>query len=44
MMKPVVPDLRGVKLIPGVGHWVQQESPAETNAALVEFLDSLRQA
>ena len=38
MMKPAVPQLRGVTLIPEVGHWVQQESPAQTNAAIVEFL------
>ena len=41
MMKPVVPNLRDVTLIAGVGHWVQQESPAETNAAVIEFLDRL---
>jgi pimeloyl-ACP methyl ester carboxylesterase len=41
MMKPVVPNLRGVKLIPDVGHWVQQESAAECNAAIVEFLNDL---
>ena len=41
-MKPVVPGLRGVKLIPATGHWVQQERPAETNAAMLEFLRSLR--
>ena len=27
--------------IPGIGHWVQQEAPAETNAALAAFVDSL---
>jgi pimeloyl-ACP methyl ester carboxylesterase len=37
-MKPAVPGLRGVKLFPSAGHWVQQERPAETNAAIVEFL------
>lgn len=36
-----VPDLRGKVLIPGAGHWNQQEAPAETNAALVEFLTKL---
>jgi pimeloyl-ACP methyl ester carboxylesterase len=41
MMKPVVPGLRGVTLFPGIGHWVQQESPSETNAAIVEFLSDL---
>ncbi len=41
MMGRAVSDLRGVKLFPGIGHWVQQESPAETNAALVDFLRAL---
>ena len=35
-------DLRVSKLIDGAGHWVQQEAPAETNAALAEFLETLR--
>jgi pimeloyl-ACP methyl ester carboxylesterase len=34
-------DLRGKVLIPGAGHWVQQESPKETNAALLSFLGAL---
>lgn len=34
-------DLRGVKLFPDVGHWVQQEVPKETNAAILEFLKGL---
>ncbi|PCJ52960.1 MAG: epoxide hydrolase [Candidatus Hydrogenedentota bacterium] len=34
-------DLRGVKLIPEVGHWVQQEAPEETNKAILEFLGTL---
>ena len=34
-------DWRGTTIVPGAGHWVQQERPAETNAALGEFLDSL---
>ena len=38
MMKPVAPKLREVMLLPDIGHWVQQESPAEVNAALLEFL------
>lgn len=41
-MKTVVPDLRDVKIIPNTGHWVQQERPAETNAAVLEFLQSLK--
>lgn len=34
-------DFRGTTIVPGVGHWVQQEAPAATNAALDRFLDSL---
>jgi pimeloyl-ACP methyl ester carboxylesterase len=34
-------DFRGSTLVPGVGHWVQQEAPGEVNAALDAFLDSL---
>ncbi|HTE42362.1 MAG TPA: alpha/beta hydrolase [Steroidobacteraceae bacterium] len=41
-MKNAVPDLRGVKLFPNTGHWVQQEKAAETNAAMVEFFKSLK--
>lgn len=37
----VVPDLRDVVLIPKVGHWVQQEAPQQTNAAMEEFLKTL---
>lgn len=33
-----VPDLRGKVIIDGAGHWVQAERPAETNAALLDFL------
>ena len=28
-------------ILPGIGHWVQQEAPAETNAALQGFLKGL---
>jgi len=34
-------DFRGSTIIDGVGHWVQQEAPTETNAALKTFLRSL---
>jgi len=40
-MSPALTDLRGVLLIPDTGHWVQQERPAETNAAILEFLKGL---
>ncbi len=35
-------DFRGSTIIPGAGHWVQQEAPAEVNAALDEFLGTLQ--
>lgn len=41
-MEPVVEDLRRVTLIPNAGHWVQQERPEETNAAMLEFLESVK--
>lgn len=34
-------DLRGFHMIPGAGHWNQQEKPAETNALLLDWLKSL---
>jgi len=40
-MRARVADLRLVRLIDGVGHWVQQERPAEVNAALATFLRTL---
>jgi pimeloyl-ACP methyl ester carboxylesterase len=41
VMRERVSDLRLVRLIEGAGHWVQQERPAEVNAALSEFLKTL---
>ncbi|MEZ5568343.1 MAG: alpha/beta hydrolase [Halioglobus sp.] len=40
-MRALVKDLRGVKLLANAGHFVQQEQPAATNAALLEFLAQL---
>jgi pimeloyl-ACP methyl ester carboxylesterase len=37
-MGPSMEDLREILLIPETGHWVQQERPAEVNAALLSFL------
>ena len=34
-------DFRGSTIIGGIGHWVQQEAPTETNVALEKFLASL---
>lgn len=36
--------LRGVHLIPGAGHWVQQEQPEATIRLLGDFLSTLRRA
>ncbi len=33
-----VPGLKKTLIIPDSGHWIQQERPAEVNAALLEFL------
>lgn len=41
MLDTTVPTLRGKTFIPGAGHWNQQEAPAETSKALIEFLRSL---
>ncbi len=36
-LRTLVPNLRRFELVPGVGHWIQQERPEVTNAALIEF-------
>ena len=40
-MKQHVPNLRGVVMLPGAGHWTQQERPDEVNEALIAFLKGL---
>jgi pimeloyl-ACP methyl ester carboxylesterase len=35
--------IRGVHLIEGSGHWVQQEKANEVNALLLEFLTTMRE-
>ncbi len=40
-MQAHVDDLRVLKLLPGCGHWTQQERAADVNAALAEFFSSL---
>jgi pimeloyl-ACP methyl ester carboxylesterase len=37
-MRGWVTDLRAEVVVPGAGHWVQQQEPAAVNAALLEFL------
>jgi pimeloyl-ACP methyl ester carboxylesterase len=41
-MKEVLPDFRSATVVEGAGHWVQQEQPDETNAALLQFLASMQ--
>ncbi len=41
-LRKMCADLRMEISLPGAGHWVQQERPAEVNAALVSFLDLVR--
>jgi pimeloyl-ACP methyl ester carboxylesterase len=36
-----LPELRGSHILPGCGHWIQQERPDELNGLLTEFLRSL---
>ncbi len=36
-----VPGMRESVLLPGAGHWIQQERPAETNEVLLRFLSGL---
>jgi pimeloyl-ACP methyl ester carboxylesterase len=36
-----VPGLRGLKVFPGAGHWLQQERAREVNLQLIGFLTSL---
>ncbi len=40
-MRPLVPNLTRLVMLPGCGHWTQQERPAEVNAALIQFLKGL---
>ena len=40
-MKQFVPALRDIRMLPGCGHWTQQERPAEVNAAMIDFLRGL---
>ena len=42
LMEGWVTDLRVNELVPGAGHWVQQQKPQETNDALLRFLRTLR--
>jgi pimeloyl-ACP methyl ester carboxylesterase len=38
MQSETCTDFRGAHLLPGAGHWVQQEQPEATARLLLEFL------
>jgi pimeloyl-ACP methyl ester carboxylesterase len=40
-LKTFVPGLRKIQMLPGCGHWTQQERPNEVSTALVEFVRAL---
>jgi pimeloyl-ACP methyl ester carboxylesterase len=40
-LKTFVPALQKIQMIPGCGHWTQQERPDEVNAAIIDFLRTL---
>jgi len=40
-LKRFIPRLRGTIMLPGCGHWTQQERPDQVNAAMIEFLRGL---
>ena len=41
MMKAQLSDLRGADILPGCGHWTQQERPEEVNQRLLAWLKGL---
>lgn len=41
MMRQHATALQGVHVLPGCGHWTQQERPAEVNAILIDWLKGL---
>jgi pimeloyl-ACP methyl ester carboxylesterase len=40
-LKKFVPELRQTIMLPGCGHWTQQERPKEVNDAIITFLTTL---
>src|SRR5262245_37387105 len=40
-LSKLIPHLRRTLILPGCGHWTQQERPEEVNAAMIDFLRSL---
>jgi len=42
-MPSYVTNLQVNQLIPGIGHWTQQEAPEEVNSQMIDFLNSVKQ-
>ena len=40
-LKQFVPALRSIQMLPGCGHWTQQERPGEVSAAIIDFVRGL---
>jgi pimeloyl-ACP methyl ester carboxylesterase len=40
-LKQFVPALRNIQMLPGCGHWTQQERPSEVSVAIIDFARSL---
>jgi pimeloyl-ACP methyl ester carboxylesterase len=41
-LKQFVPQLHSTTMLPGCGHWTQQERPDEVNSAVIKFLNGLK--
>ena len=41
-MPSYVTNLKVNQLIPGIGHWTQQEAPGEVNSLMIDFLNSVK--
>ena len=41
-MPELIPNLKGCVIVPGAGHWIPAEYPAEVNQSLLDFLQDLR--
>jgi pimeloyl-ACP methyl ester carboxylesterase len=41
-LKRFAPAIHNTLMLPGCGHWTQQERPSEVNAVIIDFLRSLR--
>jgi pimeloyl-ACP methyl ester carboxylesterase len=40
-LKTFVPELTRTVMLPGCGHWTQQERAAEVSAAMTDFVNAL---